>query len=222
MRCLSAFGLSALLLAALGPDSFAAGRIQKTTPAWEQLRWGLNIEEIQELYPELEPYSSTESLSSQEPMDLFGMKLGMYKLENRSFLSLKGCRVRVELLNGLLYQLQFRCEDEPDEILRVLVQKYGFPLPADRANARWEEGRTAISLNTRSGYFALMDKRRSEKLSQAGFLHWAIGSKLPESGGSPAPAEDGAGEVPAEGDPSESAPVEQSAPEAPEAAPDPK
>jgi hypothetical protein len=189
---------------------------------WDELLWGMTLSEVQEIFPELEPFVPPGAQMSEEPSEVAKLiNLDLQVLWDRSFESIEGCRVFVNMLGGTLYRLDFKCKEaDPEQIQRVLENRYGFPRPGRAQDLKWSAKRTTVTLNTRSGQFALMDRRAGQKLSLSGFAQYLRGgAAVKPQNGSPEAAE-GSGGPEASPEPPETSPgptppegTSQSAPE---------
>jgi hypothetical protein len=200
-----------LPLLSLGPVSTVAEEPREPPPVWEQVRWGMTVEELQTLYPDIAPFVASGAKMSQEPEKVLGMEMSVYELRDRSFGPIDGCRLRIPFIDERLWQIQFKCKGaDPDEIRRVLTNRYGFPQPGSAGHLVWKLERTHIGFNPRSGQFSLSDRRQSQNLSLGAFgalmrARARAGQDRPEeSSGTPEAPEAGPDEaLPSEPEPAE-------------------
>jgi hypothetical protein len=180
-------------------------------------------QDVEEIHPDLELYGDPADRMSKAPeaQVTLPFHIDVFVLEDRSFLSIEGCQVRLEFLNGRLWQIRFKCKDtDPDVIHRTLVNQYGFPLPGRSHHLSWKDEWTHIGLNPMSGQFVLGDRVRGKKMSMAAYgtllksqleAQQQDGSEQPEQAsetpeGSEASPEAQAGAAPSEATPPEQAP----------------
>jgi hypothetical protein len=174
----------------------------------------MTVEELHTLYPETAPFVATGAKMSKEPEKVLGMKISVYELRDRSFGPIDGCQLRLPFFDNRLWQIQFKCKGtDPDEIRRVLTDRYGFPQPGSGDHLVWKLERTHIGFNPRSGQFSLSDRGQTTKVSigALGALMRAqragSGEGPEESSGTPEAAQaapDGA--PPSEAEPAETTP----------------
>ncbi|MEE8557855.1 MAG: VCBS repeat-containing protein [Myxococcota bacterium] len=128
-------------------------------PGWDQARWGMSVEEVRGLYPDL-------VAPEPKPADS-DLKLETHRLLNRSFAGvLEGCDLKFRFMNERLWEILFACKAyKAADVRRVLEERYGFPQQDDLRQAVWRGEITRISLNSLSGWFSVSSVERGEWLT---------------------------------------------------------